>query len=121
MAIKYEIPQIKAPRIRRGLPCFDLSCCLSRCRKRAYITELLEREMKTGVFSCGDLECKRRVSEPVFIKITFCVNAKCEHFDRDNIRCKLVHERSGRLSFQRPRGILRMNRGSDKGWHYRKL
>ncbi|MBX5329192.1 MAG: hypothetical protein QHH18_04410 [Candidatus Bathyarchaeota archaeon] len=130
---KLEDVEILAPIKRRGLPCSKdkANVCLdANCKRRIYTLtkaqlkklelaqELTDEECTPSI--CEVEGCKKRLY-PKFIKLSFCIKAKCPNLQRDKVQCKLKPKPKGRFSLERKGHTLRMHKGTDKGWFYRKM
>jgi len=137
---KSEDTEILAPTIRKPkLPCaIGMTCLNANCKRRTYtlsdeqmkaIESVQENvdfidfdhdiEMVPNI--CDNTKCRKRLY-PKFIKLSFCIKANCPYLDLEHTQCKLKPKPISRIiTFEKRQHTLRMHRGSEKGWHYRKL
>lgn len=123
--------EIFAPTKRsKSLPCSNKTCLNDTCSRREYVLtkaqkkrlELAQRLVKDKECVpsiCTVERCRRRVY-PRFIKMSFCVKAKCPNLEENKAQCSLRPKPSGRVSLERRASIIRQ-RGKTSGWFYRKV
>jgi|GEM_PF-6147708 len=74
--------------------------------------------------SCVRRECRKRAGLDKAFPISICKSHDCRLLTNDNL-CMLggnrIKKKGGRLSFEQPKGTLRMNRDKTQGMTYRKF
>jgi ribosomal protein L32 len=100
-------------------------------RKRTPLSQSEEIFVIAPEQSSENLKCYgQRIQYEGLFLVPESVCKTCECYDRVHHVCDLAPQPSekeeeirkqGRLSFSKPKGTLRMNKGSGQGWHYRKM
>jgi len=145
---KVEETEILAPQKRKkALPCSVGRTCLDAyCKRRVYnlseaqitrhyvssttriassktlerLEALTEDDGIERIPNICDVQKCRKRQYPNFIRMSYCIKAKCKWLDTEKTQCRLRPKR-GRVTLEQYHHTLRMHSGHDKGWHYRKL
>jgi len=128
--LKAEETEILAPTIRKpNLPCaVDRTCLNAYCKKRVYTLSEAQIKLLTSAQEqtddevvpdiCDVQKCRKRLY-PKFIKLSFCIKAKCKYLNLPRLQCNLKPKKH-RLDLGRHETTLRA-RWKAGGWYYRKV